>query len=310
MVALTFALLTASLLSLWLPPSPSSVAQAANPRSNVPSALTLRPHLWLLLFLAATITALLAGIVRPLGLLWLILFAAAVQVFVRSSSSASPRTTATAAAVAIIVLAASLMAHVLPGFNNPRVISDLCLTPDALPYRLHLNFDKTAVGLLLLALLHPRLTRAADWRSMLRIALPIAAATVAALLLLSLAFGYVRFAPKLPPETPLFLWANLCLTCVAEEAFFRGFLQRQLTLRWQHHPRGATSALFIAALLFGLAHAAGGPVYVALSTLAGLGYGLAYQRTGHRLEAAILTHFSVNALHFLLFTYPALRSLA
>lgn len=32
---------------------------------------------------------------------------------------------------------------------------------------------------------------------------------------------------------------------------------------------------------------------------------MAYQRTG-RVEAAILTHFAVNATHFLLFTYPTL----
>lgn len=292
MVALTFALLTAAILSLWL----------------VPPAATRLRHTWLALFLAATVTALLASIVQPLGLLWLALFAAAVHLFARTNSPNSTHPLVrTAAAVAILLLAAALTAHVLPGFNNPRVISDLRLTPDALPYRLHLNFDKTAVGLLLVALLHSRLTRLADWRGTLRTMAPIAAATVGALLLLSLAFGYVRFAPKFPPETPLFLWANLCLTCLAEEALFRGFVQAQLTRRWQHFRHGPTFALAIAALLFGLAHAAGGPIYVALSTLAGLGYGLAYQRTGHRLEAAILTHFSVNALHFLLFTYPALQ---
>jgi membrane protease YdiL (CAAX protease family) len=44
---------------------------------------------------------------------------------------------------------------------------------------------------------------------------------------------------------------------------------------------------------------------VLLATIAGTGYGLAYQRSG-RVEMAILTHFAVNATHFLLFTYPAL----
>jgi membrane protease YdiL (CAAX protease family) len=44
-----------------------------------------------------------------------------------------------------------------------------------------------------------------------------------------------------------------------------------------------------------------------LATLAGAGYAIAFQRTG-RVEAGILTHFAVNAAHFLLFTYPALAS--
>jgi len=43
-----------------------------------------------------------------------------------------------------------------------------------------------------------------------------------------------------------------------------------------------------------------------LSTVAGLGYGWVYQRTG-RIEASILTHFALNLVHFLLFTYPALQ---
>jgi len=41
--------------------------------------------------------------------------------------------------------------------------------------------------------------------------------------------------------------------------------------------------------------------------VAGIGYGWAYRRTG-RIEASILTHFSLNSLHFLLFTYPALAA--
>ena len=41
-----------------------------------------------------------------------------------------------------------------------------------------------------------------------------------------------------------------------------------------------------------------------LAGLAGAGYAMVFQRTA-RLEMAALTHFTVNAVHFLLFTYPA-----
>jgi hypothetical protein len=47
-------------------------------------------------------------------------------------------------------------------------------------------------------------------------------------------------------------------------------------------------------------------MYVALATIAGLGYGWIYQRTG-RIEASILTHFALNAVHFFAFSYPALQ---
>jgi membrane protease YdiL (CAAX protease family) len=288
-VLLTFTLLTAAILALW--------GRGGDRDAPV------RRFAWLALYCGAVVSALAAGIVRPVGLLWIALFAFAVRTSARAAPGSLLRALAT---TAIVVLAAGLMAHQWPGFNNPRVLSDLRLTPDALPYRLHLNFDKTAVGLFVLALLHPLLASAADARALLRsVWLPMLV-TIATLLGLALASGYVRFAPKFPSEAWLFLWANLCLTCVAEEAFFRGFIQARLAARWRARRHGPWLALGVAAVLFGLAHAAGGVTYVILSTLAGIGYGWAYRRAGQRIEASILTHFAVNALHFVGFTYPAL----
>lgn len=287
-MVVTFTLLTAAILALWL---------------EVRALPAARYYGWVALLVAAIVAALMTHIVAPLGLGWIALFGALVWSFAHFRS----RPARVASGVAIMVVAAALMAHLLPGFRNPLAIPSARLTPDALPYRLHLNFDKTIVGLLLLGLLHPRITRAGEWRDMLRAAGPVMAGTHAILLLSSLFAGYVRFDPKFPAVAPLFLWANLCLTCVAEEAFFRGFLQRNLTRLWSHVRGGAWWALSVAAVLFGVAHAAGGPVYIALSTVAGFGYGWAYLRSGQRIEASILTHFAVNATHFVFFTYPALQ---
>ena len=137
--------------------------------------------------------------------------------------------------------------------------------------------------------------------------LPVAAATLLAILALSLALGFVRFDPTPAPFQIFALWAwtNLFFTCIAEEAVFRGLLQRGLERALRRFRRGDLVALVAASVVFGVAHLAGGWRYVALSAVAGLGYGAAQQRTG-RLEAAILTHFAVNFIHFLAFTYPAL----
>jgi membrane protease YdiL (CAAX protease family) len=105
--------------------------------------------------------------------------------------------------------------------------------------------------------------------------------------------------------TPLFLALNLFTTCLAEEAFFRALIQGRLTDALGARKHGAAVAIGVAAVLFGIAHGYGGVPLVALATLAGIGYGLAYRRGG--IEAAILTHFALNAAHFVLFTYPALR---
>lgn len=289
----TFALLTLSILSLWLFPSP------------VESPF--RRPVWAFLYLGAVAAALASGIAQPIALLWIVALAAAAAAYARFEHRRFARL---AAALAIVVLCVGLMAHQLPGFANPRVIAGARFTPDALPFRLHLNFDKASAGLLLLVFLHPRIARLSEWRAMFARAAPAAGATLATLLVLSVGCGYVAFAPKLPPETGLFLWANLCLTCVAEEALFRGFVQAQLSRVWSGLRHGAWIALAVAAILFGLAHAAGGPVYVALSTLAGVGYGWSYLRSGGRIEASILTHFALNAVHFLGFTYPALQRAA
>jgi hypothetical protein len=288
-VLLPFVRLTAALAALWcFPPGlPAAVAR----------------WLWLAPFFAAVAAALLHGTLAPAALVPLALLAGALALFVRAAPG-SPRRRL--AGTAVVVLVAGAFLHLLPGFRNPLVLPPLRLTPDALPYRLHFNFDKAAAGLLLVAFLLPRAATIDTWRRLFSATAPVAAVTVGTLLAGALLAGYVRFDPKFPPAAGLFLWGNLFFTCLAEEALFRGFVQAGLAARWSHRPRGAHAALVVAAVLFGLAHAAGGPVYVVLSTLAGFGYGAAWHRSGGRIEAAILTHFAVNALHFLGFTYPAL----
>lgn len=281
----TFALLTLAIAALWLPAEPRPLRVA-----------------WLALFVAAVACGLVARVVEPLGVASL----AGVALILTAMHSERPRWLPLAAGCALLLSAAALMLHRVPGFNNPLILDDRRFTPDALPFRLYFNFDKASLGLLLLAFLHPRIARWPEWRAMFAAAAPALLATAVLLLGLSSLLGYIRFAPKIPDATGWFLWANLCFTCVAEEALFRGFVQRRLASRWQERPSGPWLALSIAALLFGLAHAAGGPLYVLLSTLAGVGYGWSYLRAGYRIEASILTHFGINATHFLLFTYPAL----
>jgi membrane protease YdiL (CAAX protease family) len=282
----TYALLTLAILSLWM---------------GGDETQRLRRLAWLLPFTLSMLLAWIGGIITAIALVWIGAFAAAASVFGRTTQ----RWQRGLAAVAIVVLAAGLMTHQLPGFENPRVISGQQFTRDAIPFGLHLNFDKTVVGLFLIGFCLPRIRSWRDAGKMLGRMIPIAAATIAVTMSLALAFGYVRFDPKFPRESWLWLWVNLCFTCLAEEAVFRGFIQHQLAHAWREVRHGAWLALVVAAVLFGVAHVAGGPYYVLLASIAGFGYGLAYLRTG-RIEASILTHFALNATHFLGFTYPAL----
>lgn len=287
-MVLTFGLLAAAILALWLPG---------------PQGRAGRPWVWLAV--AAVVVARSTGVVQPAGFVGIAIWVAVVVAWVRLGGGGKNPAWHWTLAAAVLVLAAALMLHRLPGFANPRVIDAVRFTPDAVPFTLYLNFDKTLIGLLLFALVLPRVASGREWRELLAATWPRAALVLVVVLPASFGLGYVRWAPKLPAEAPLFLGVNLLFTCTAEEALFRGLIQRELRRAWSGWRGGARAALGVAAVLFGAAHAAGGWKYVALATLAGAGYGWIYERT-QRVEAGVLAHFALNAAHFLLFTYPAL----
>lgn len=282
-----FALLALAMVALWF--------------GDGQNGSEVRRSLWRAIWFVALVAGLLSGAVTAWGALVSVAFACAAYAF---RQARKPWQFALAAAV-VLALSAGLMLHRLPGFQNPRVIDAVRFTADARPFTLYLNFDKTLIGLFILGWLHARIARWRDWQTMFATMLPWTAALIALLMALSLATGYVRFAPKFPAESWLWLTVNLLFVCTAEEALFRGFVQTQLQRLWAGKRTGASLALGVAAVLFGFAHFWGGWTYVALATVAGLGYGWIYQRTG-RIEASILAHFALNAVHFFLFTYPAL----
>lgn len=207
--------------------------------------------------------------------------------------------------IVFIVLAVALSMHWMPGFNNLRVIGPERFTADAVPFTMYLNLDKPLVGFwLLLACpwIRPRHAPAAS----LKAGVAGVAGTTIVCLLLALALGLVRWEPKLPASTWLFMLNNVLLVTVTEEALFRGYLQGGLSHLLKRFAHADVIALCAAALVFGLAHLPGGWQWIVLATVAGIGYGLAYRYGG--LGAAILAHFGLNAAHFLFFTYPMLQA--
>lgn len=196
---------------------------------------------------------------------------------------------------------AAMFLHIVPGFGNLLVLDKVLSGPQSTLFSMHLNLDKLLVFFALLLAYPQVLGKRSSWRSPVSFKALILV-TVSTLLLLPVAvfLGALKFEPSLPSWWWLFVLNNLLLTCVAEEALFRGALQQSVSDRW-----GWKAGLVIASLLFGVAHFSGGWLLVIFTTLAGLGYGLVFHIT-QRLSAAVFVHFLFNFVHLGLFTYPAL----
>jgi len=256
---LTFGLLGSAICAVWIIPT-----QAA------------RHYTWMALFGAAIACGVAAGFLNTVAVVELAVFGALAYAAARTDIR---RWQSIVFGTLTGVMALALAMHKLAGFSNPLLISNVRFSADATAFTQYANFDKAAVGLILLAFLCRRANTGAQWLAVLRRSLPIAALTTLMVMAIAIAVGYVAPQFKLPPYTPVFLATNLLFTCVAEEAFFRGFLQERLakslpaTRTWQ------AAAILFSGVLFGVAHLGGGAVYASLATLCGLGYAYAYAVT-------------------------------
>ena len=212
------------------------------------------------------VLSLISARIDALGLLFIGAFLIACHFFYRPNVRVQYRI---ALGVSVLVFGLLLIGHQLPGFHKLTLFT-VTLSSDAIPYTFQFFYDKPWVGIGLLAF-HAKLTwDHADWRKTLRSGTFVFLVGFPIVLFLAFLLGYVRWDPKLPASTLLWVFLNLFKTCTAEEAFFRGFIQRQLESLLSKHSYGRWISLIIASLLFGLAHFAGGIKYVALAFVAGL----------------------------------------
>ncbi|NHZ79372.1 CPBP family intramembrane metalloprotease [Massilia sp. CCM 8695] len=282
----TYGLLALAVCSVWLAPL------------TLRSGLALPP--WLCMLTLACASGVATGLLSLPAIAALLALGALAYAARRSKSG--PLHVLLMVAMGCMLLAMSM--HRFPGFVNPPLVSDLVISAAAAPVTQRLNFDTAAAGLILFALFCVPARTREQWREVGRHSW-IILGTPLIVLPVGLLAGYVDVDLKLSAYTLWFIAINLLFTCVTEEAFFRGFIQEQLTRAMRRWKAGPTIALCVAALLFGLAHARGGALLAGLAALAGLGYGYAYLRS-KRIETAILTHLALNSIHFIAFTYPRL----
>ncbi len=238
--------------------------------------------------------ALYASYLMPVGLIWLALMLAVAIAYRRGHYR-------TEMLAAMLVIALGLAIHALPGFNNPLLLNSIHVSPQSSAYSLALSLDKFTAGLIIFWAVFSDNERSFWQRGVLIKALPVLLVTLAATIAIA-SISLIKLDIKLSTYFLLFAIHNLLFTCMAEEAFFRGLIQKPLSEKLQYMP-----ALLISAVLFGLAHFGAGRIdYVIAAIVAGTGYAFVYHRTGS-VGVSMLIHWLVNLTHFVFFTYPFSR---
>jgi membrane protease YdiL (CAAX protease family) len=263
---------------------------------------------WITALVLAVIAGIFTGALHWLAAIWIALLAALAIAYTRVRDSSAPNKPVWQTLVGLVffVYALAMGLALLPGFHRVVLTQPEVLSAGAAPHGISVGFPKVATGIIILGLINPLLCT--SWRELSHVlvrAVPVFAITVTVGMAVVLLMGYTSFAPKWTVLFLLFAPVNLFFTCLSEEAFFRGFVQHEISRIGSRPALAAGIGLTIGAILFGLAHFGGGTNYVIAAAVAGLGYGWAFMRT-QRIEAAMAVHFGVNAVHFLLFTYPRL----
>jgi len=206
----------------------------------------------------------------------------------------------------VVTFGLLLGTHSLSGFNN-WYYADYKLSETVNTFSIWFNFDKIIFGFLVLSILFKDnlINSRYDFVDFSKKFLPIFLVGVSIIFIIGYVIGYVVF--DFTWTTTFFIWAlkNLFFTVIAEEVMFRGIIQAKLVqmLGGVWGLKGQYVAVLIASILFGLAHYNGGLNYVILSSMAGVLYGYIYLYTG-KIEGAILSHFLLNTIHFVFFSYP------
>lgn len=127
--------------------------------------------------------------------------------------------------VLLVLAAVVLFLHLVPGFNNPKILDKVIAGPHSAPFSMYYNFDKALVPFILLLAL-PTLFRTSTTASRPYWNWLLLGISVPALLLIAVALGGLRIELHQPSWIWQFALANLFFVSLAEEALFRGYLQQ------------------------------------------------------------------------------------
>jgi uncharacterized protein len=202
----------------------------------------------------------------------------------------------------IFIFSILLFRNEIPGIYNWHIIDNEIIKFQAVQYSLWLNIDKCVVAMAFGIFALTPITKVTEFNIAFRKAAPTYLLCVTSLIVFGITSNLVDFDPKLPDLWLIWMIVNFATSCIAEELFFRSFVQKNITLALHNTLFAKFFAILICAIIFATfmpSHKAMLP----LSFIAGCFYGYAYAKTG-KVEVSIILHFIVNSTHLFFFTYP------
>ena len=188
------------------------------------------------------------------------------------------------------------------------ILKNAFLSRGAEPYTLSLNYVFPLIGLFPLALSVPLIHSYFHLKSIAPKAFLLSVIGTGVIIAVSFYLGILQFDFKYLGFSPVWILATLFLVIIPQEAFFRGFLQKEidqyLLTKWSGLFSIIVVSIFATLLhygIFGDAH------FLYLSFVAHLVYGTVYYIT-QSIESSIFCHFLFSLTHFFCLTYPALNA--
>ena len=207
----------------------------------------------------------------------------------------------------IAFFAAIAMKGGIPFSNPVPIFEGIKFSSISAPFWMGINIEKAVCGIILTAYIIKRAKTFSEWKTIFKEFIPVLLILIILLFTPAIFTGFVKLNYKIPDGMYLFILNNLLLTSVAEEVFFRGFLQKKLfdifSINFKMKDAAPLLSILITSVIFGLGHLYSGVLMAIFAFIAGIGYGYAYQKSW-KLESAILVHFGLNITHFIFFTYP------
>lgn len=272
---------------------------------TVSSCFVLRKKLITITLLCITnISALLEGIIDFYGAMYIIIFYMVTHIFFTDTTNNKIKKGLLLLFIVFGVISFSF--HLFDGFHNNLVLHKVTISQLSVPFSMYLNFDKViCVIILFLNSSLYDIERALNLKSISQ-TLVLSLGCILYLTAHGLLSKYIRFDFKIPGILPIWCLNNLFFVCFAEEVIFRGIIQRQLKLLLQYRNTQYPIPylhLILSSAIFGLVHLKGGVLSILLASIAGLFYGITYEKT-NRILCAIIIHFCLNLTHLIFFTYP------